>query len=144
MAKEGNGYFSGQRVEWALRRKEMDELPMVEILRNAINDVLNPDDLYEERQRESLKLFLESLRNSQTDAYDFDRVIAGAHFGDGGVYGRATVRLNTAQQYAVLSEAERKLLKGHYLETLDSLKLRFPELVNEFPEQFKRKAAAHS
>ncbi len=115
-----------------------------EILRNAINDVLNPDDLYEEKQRESFKLLLGSLRNSQTDAYDFDRVIAGAHFGDGGVYGRTTVRSNTAQQYDVLSEAERKLLKEHYLETLDSLKLRFPELVNEFPDQFKRRAAAHS
>jgi hypothetical protein len=123
----------------------MDEQASIEILRTAIHDVLNPDDLYEEKQRESFERFLNSLRISQTEADDFDRVIAGAHFGDGGAYDSATVGLNPAQLYAVLSEAEKKLLKEHYLETLDSLKLRFPALVNEFPEQFpKRKTATQS
>ncbi len=114
----------------------------VEILRNAIDDVLNLNDLYEEKIRESFELFLKSLQISHTEADDFDRVIVGAHFGDGGAYDRATAHLNSAQLYSVLSDAERKLLKEHYLETIESLKLRFPEVVNKFAEQFPKKKAA--
>jgi hypothetical protein len=124
----------------------MDKQPKAfEVLRNAINDLRISDDLYEEEQRKRFKLFLEGLRNSQLEADNFALIIIGAHFGgDSGASGRAPVQSDSAQLYAVLSEAEKKLLKEHFLETLGTLKLRFPDLVNEFPEQFKRRAAAQA
>jgi hypothetical protein len=110
---------------------------VVERLKSRIGDVLNPNDAYEENQKKSLTIFLEGLRMSYLKAErDFDLLIAGAKFGEGGTYGRESIGASFAEDYAGLSHAEQEEVRDYYLQTLNSLKLKFPEILNQFPEQF--------
>jgi hypothetical protein len=101
------------------------------MLRTDVSDALNP------------ALGLEHCRNFFTDLYygrilvsDFEAVIPRVF--TGGAIGRTGDNTpGTAELFAALSDAEKMQLREHYFACLRSVDEAFPQLREEFPEQFQ-------
>lgn len=105
------------------------------MLWTSVDDILNPKFEIDQR-RTYVKAFVKDVAFGGLSLYDFERVIGRVP--TGGAYGRGDIFKSSQELYQALDNNPRELLKAHFLEGVENIEKEFPELVREFPEQFRR------
>jgi hypothetical protein len=122
--KEGWGHYDG------------DNFPNgFSMLWASVDDVLDPKFEADQR-RANVKAFVEDAKFGGLSLYDFEGMIGRVPIG--GAYGRGDVFKNPRDLYLALDDGERDQLRAHFLDTVKGVEEEFPELMREFPEQFRR------
>jgi hypothetical protein len=102
-----------------------------ETLRTDVSDVLNPA-----AGLKHCRNFLTDLHHGRVLLSDFEAVILRVPTGR--AFSRTGDNLpGTAELFAALSDAEKTQLRAHYFSCVQSVDQAFPELRQEFPEQFQ-------
>jgi hypothetical protein len=101
----------------------------------SVDDVLDPKFEAEQRQT-NVRAFIRDANFGHLSLYDFEGMIGRIPIG--GAFGRGDIFKNPRELYKDLSDEERDQLKAHFLQRAEGVEREFPELVREFPEQFRR------
>jgi hypothetical protein len=106
--------------------------PWLERLRSDIDDIfsLKPKHL----RRVQIAQFLKSLQLSGTRLEDFDQVLR--RLPTGGAYKPGDILLNTDDLVSRLSEDQKDALKLHLAMRVDQVSKEYPELKEQFRQQF--------
>jgi hypothetical protein len=104
------------------------------VLWASVDDVLDPK-LDRGQRLVSIQAFVEGAKFSGLSLYDFERMIGSVPVG--GAYGKGDLFRSAQELFQGLDEREREQLIGHYLQTVQKVGREFPQLVSEFPDQFK-------
>jgi hypothetical protein len=118
--KEGWGNYDGDNYPNAFS-----------VLQTAVDSQLNPK-FAADRGRTQIRSFIEGFVPSDISLYEFARVIGRMPEQGWGIL------KSTPELYQSLDDNDREQLKAHYLENVEAVENRFPELVLEFPNQFRK------
>jgi hypothetical protein len=122
--RAGWGYFDG------------DNFPnSFAMLWASVDDILDPKFETEQR-RTHLKAFVEDAAFGHLSLYEFEGAIGRIPIG--GAYRRGDVFKNPRELCQALNKNERDWLQLHYLEKVEAVQREFPDLVREFPGQFRK------
>ena len=104
-------------------------------LQTALDEVLDPK-LIDDHRRDIVRNFIEDVSLSSKSLYEADQVVG--HVQLGGAFTRGTVFKNTREVYDSLNETDKESVKAHVVEKVEAIEREYPELVKEFPKQFRR------
>jgi hypothetical protein len=101
----------------------------------SVDDVLDPK--FEEEQKQiHVKAFVKDAESGGLSLFDFEAVIGRIPIGE--AYRKGDVFKQPRELYEKLDEHERRQLRKHFIEKVEGIKREFPELMREFPSQFRR------
>ena len=103
----------------------------LETLWAEVSDALDPP--YEPEK--CLRRLLHILHNNQTLLSNWEAVLQQRR--PEAAYESLDVQREVAELLEALSESEKEELREHYLEKLSAIEQRYPDLKQEFPEQFR-------
>jgi hypothetical protein len=105
------------------------------MLWTSVDDILDPK-IESEQRRSYVKAFVQDVAFGGLSLYEFERVIVRVP--TGGAYSRGDIFKNSQELYQALDSNDRDQLKTHFFERVENVEKEFPELVQEFPGQFRK------